>query len=168
MSYQEKRTVVSIVTGVLILAGYFSYALGKVQAGAVVPGDLKFWAGTILLFIGIGIVASIIIQIVFHILLSIAIAVQKTIENGDCGDQEIERSVGAEIIEDEMDKLIQLKSMRTGFFFAGFGFVLALIFLMLDYSPVVMLNIMFVSFSGGSILEGFTQLYYYKKGLSHG
>jgi hypothetical protein len=168
MSYQEKRTVVSIVTGALILAGYFTYALGKVQAGAVVSGDLKYWAGTMLLFIGIGIVATIIIQIVFHILLSIAIAVRETIENGDCGDKQIERSVGAEIIEDEMGKLIQLKSMRVGFFFAGFGFVMALIALILNYTPVVMLNIMFVSFSGGSILEGFTQLYYYKKGLSHG
>ncbi len=168
MSYQEKRTIVSISTGALVLAAYIFYTLGKYQSGAIEAGDLKFWASTILIFIGIGVAASIIIQIVFHILLSIAIAVQKTIENGDCGDQEIERSVGAEIIEDEMDKLIQLKSMRTGFFFAGFGFVLALTSLMLDYSPVVMLNIMFGSFSVGSILEGFTQLYYYKKGLGHG
>jgi hypothetical protein len=168
MSYQEKRTVVSIVTGALILAGYFSYALGKVQAGTVVFGDLKFWAGTMLLFIGIGIVATIIIQIVFHILLSIGIAVQKTIENEAIGDKEIERSVGAEIVEDEMDRLIQSKSMRVGFFFAGFGFVIALVSLILNYSPVVMLNILFVSFSAGSIFEGFTQLYYYKKGLSHG
>lgn len=168
MSYQEKRTTVSIVTGVLILAGYFSYALGKVQAGAVVPGDLKFWASTILIFIGIGIVATIIIQIVFHILLSIAIAVQKTIENENIGDKEIERSVGAEIVEDEMDKLIQLKSVRTGYFFAGFGFVIALLSLILNYTPVVMLNILFVSFIAGSIFEGFTQLYYYKKGFSHG
>jgi len=168
MSYQEKRTIVSIITAALILAGYFFYALGKVQAGVVIPGDLKFWAGTILLFIGIGIVVSIIIQIVFHILLSIAIAVEKTIQNENCENADIERTIGVEIIEDEMGKLIEMKSMRVGYFFTGIGFIIAMISLLANYSPVVMLNILYVSFSMGFIVEGFTQLYYFKKGLNHG
>jgi hypothetical protein len=165
MSYQEKRTIVSIFTGIIILAAYCFYAFGKYQSGAVAPGDLKFWAGTILIFIGIGIAASIVIQIVFHILLSISIAVGKEVRGESCDDKEIEKSIGVEIIEDEMDKLIELKSMRVGFFFAGIGFVAAMLSLVMNYSPVVMINVLFISFSGGSLLEGFTQLYYYRKGV---
>jgi hypothetical protein len=167
MSYQEKRTITSIITGALVLAAYCIYAFGKYQAGAVPPGDLKFWATTILIFIGIGIVVGIVIQIVFHILLSIAIAVTEKVRDANCDDKEIDRSISAEMIEDERDKLIELKSMRVGFFFAGFGFVAALVSLILNYSPMVMLNIMFISFSAGSILEGFVQLYFYRRGIAH-
>jgi len=168
MSYQEKRTVVSIITGAIVLAAYCIVAFGQNNSGAVAPGDLKFWAGTILVFIGIGVAASIVIQIVFHILLSIGIAMKKKILDENCEDKEIEKTIGAEMIEDEMDKLIELKSMRVGFFFAGIGFVAGLVALILDYSPVVMLNIFFLSFAGGSLLDGFTQLYFYRKGITNG
>ena len=168
MSYQEKRTIVSIVTGILILAAYSIYTFGQYQSGAVGPGNLKFWSGAILTFIAIGIAASIVIQIVFHILLSIAIAVQKKIQDQNCDDQDIDKSINAEMIEDEMDKLIVLKSMRFGFIFAGMGFVAALLSVILNYSSEVMLNILFMSFSGGAVIEGFAQLYYYRKGVNNG
>jgi hypothetical protein len=165
MSYQEKRTIVSIVSGALILAAYSIYAFGRYSSGEIALGDLKFWAGTMLIFIGIGITAAIVIQIIFHILLSIGIAVQKTIQNQQTNGQEIEKSIGAEMVEDEMGKLIELKSGRIGYAVAGFGFVAGLVSLVLSYSPAVMLNILFFSFSGGSMLEGFAQLYYYRKGV---
>jgi hypothetical protein len=168
MSYQEKRTIVSTITGILVLAAYCIYALGQYQSGVLVPGDLKFWAVTMLKFIGIGIAASIVIQIIFHILLSISIAVKKAARGENIEDKEIEKSINAEIIEDEMDKLIELKSMRIGFIFAGMGFIAALVSLVFSYSPVVMLNIMFVSFSLGAIFEGFAQMFFYRKGISNG
>jgi hypothetical protein len=168
MSYQEKRTVVTVLTGILILAGYCIYAFGKVSAGVESEGDLKFWAFSMLLFIGIGVVANIIIQIVFHILMSIGIAIKEQIQNGSVNDEEIEKSLELEMVEDEMDKLIGLKSMRIGFAVAGIGFVAGLIALVMDYSPAVMLNIIFISFNVGSILEGITQIYYYRKGVNHG
>ncbi len=58
-----------------------------------------------LIFIGIGIAASIVIQIVFHILLSIGIAAVKKIQNQDYDDREIGKTIQAEFIEDEMGKL---------------------------------------------------------------
>ncbi len=164
MSYQEKRTITSIVTGVLVLTAYCVYALNYYPAA----DDLKFWAGTILIFIGIGVVASIIIQIIFHILLSVSIAVKEKIRDENCDDQVIEKSIGAEMVEDEMDKLIELKSMRVGFAVAGIGFVAGLVALVLGYSAAVMLNILFISFSLGSLLEGSTQLYYYRNGVKNG
>ncbi|MBA4376817.1 MAG: hypothetical protein C0401_11695 [Anaerolinea sp.] len=168
MSYKEKRTITSIVTGALVLAAYCIYAFGQYQSGAVAPGDLKFWAGTMLIFIGIGVAAAIVIQIVFHILLSIAIAVKEKMRDNQCDDKEIEKTIGAEMVEDEMDKLIELKSTRIGFFLAGIGFVAALVSLVLNYSPAVMLNILFISFSTGSLFEGFAQLYFYRRGVKHG
>ncbi len=168
MSYQEKRTVTSIITGAMILAAYCIYAFGKFHAGNVTQDDLKFWAGTMLVFIGIGIAVTIVIQIIFHILLSIAIAVKEKVKNENCDDAEIEKTIKSEIVEDEMDKLIELKSTRIGYYFAGAGFVAAIASLVLNYSPMVMLNVLFISFSASAIIEGFAQLYFYRKGIHHG
>lgn len=168
MSYQEKRTIVSIISGMFILGAYCIYVYGKYQLGVIAADDLKFWAGTMLLFIGIGVVAVIIIQIVFHILLSVSIAVKEQLQNGKCNDKEIEKTIELEIVEDEMDKLIELKSLRIGYAITGIGFIAALVSLVLNYSPAVMLNIMFASLSIGSMIEGITQLYFYRRGVKNG
>jgi uncharacterized membrane protein len=165
MSIQEKRALVSVVTGLLLLIGYITYVIGKVQSGTVDSEDLKFWANSMLLFIGIGIVVNIITQIVFHILSAIMIAIKEKINNQDTSDEEVEKIINTEMKSDEMDKLIELKSMRVGFVFAGIGFVCGLIALALDYTPVVMLNMVFASFSIGSLLEGVQQFIYYRRGV---
>jgi len=161
MSYQEKRTIIGLVSGIVLIIAYCIYAFGKLQAGVISPDDLKFWAGTMLLFIGVGIVAMIIIQIIYHILLAISIAIQEREQD----EKKIEATVEATVVEDEMDKLIGLKSSKFGYAFIGFGFIGGLISLILNYPLYIMLNIMFLSFSLGSIFEGFVSLYYYKKGI---
>ena len=168
MSYKVKRTIVSIATSVVLMAAYCIYAFGKVNSGTVAMDDLKFWATAILVFIGIGIVAMIVIQIVFHILLSIALAVKEQVQTGKCNDKEIEKTLELDMVEDEMDKLIGLKSMRISFVIVGIGFATALVSLVLNFSPAVMLNIMFASFYIGSLIEGITQLHYYKAGVKNG
>ena len=168
MSYQEKRIIVSIITGVFILVAYCTYVYGKYQAGAIAADDLKFWAATILIFIGIGIVASIVIQIIFHISLSIAIAVKNEMKNGKCDEKVVEKTIELEMVEDEMDKLIGLKSLKVGFAIAGVGFIAAMGSLVLNFSSAVMINIIFLSFSVGSMIEGFTQLYFYRRGVKNG
>ncbi len=64
-----------------------------------------------------------------------------------------------------MHKLIELKSSRVTMIIMGIGFVTGLVVLSLQYSPVLMLNILFLSCSLGSIAEGFAQLRYYRKGI---
>ena len=164
MSYQEKRTLTMIITGILVLAAYCINALGQVRSGSVAQGDLKFWAVTMLVFVGIGIVATIIIQIIFHILLSMGIAIKKEFSGEKSDDKEIGKTIELEMVEDERDRLIELKASRVGYIVAGVGFMAALISLVLRYSPVVMLNIVFIAFFIGSILEGFAQLIYYRRG----
>lgn len=168
MSYQEKKTIVSLITGIGVFTAYCIYAVGQYRSGVAAVDDLKFWAGTMLKFIAIGVVAAIIIQIVFHILLSISIAIREKLQDETTDDADIDKAINAEIVEDEMDKLIELKSMRVSFALAGIGFVLGLISLVLGYSPALMLNIMFISVSVGTLLEGFTQLYFYRRGIIHG
>lgn len=168
MSYQEKKTMILILTGIFVLATYSIYAFSRVWSGMVDLNDMRFWAVTMLLFIGIGIVAVIVIQIVFHILLSIAIAVKEQVRNGKCDDKEIEKTIELEMIEDEMDRLIGLKSLRIGYAITGIGFIAALVSLVLNYSPAVMLNILFFSISIGSLIEGIAQLYFYRSGVKNG
>ncbi len=168
MSYQESRTVVSLVSGAAILAAYCIDTFGRYQAGAAGADELKFWGGAMLTFIGIGIAVSIVIQIVFHILMSIGIAVNKKMLNRQTDEKEIDKAINAEMVEDEMDKLIELKALRVGYYFSGMGFIAALIFLALGYPAAVMLNILFLSFSGGGLVEGLAQLYFYRRGVAHG
>lgn len=168
MSYQERRTVVSLISVVAIMAAYCIYAFGRYRAGLVAEGDLKFWASTILIFLGVGIAVAIVIQIIFHILMSIAIGVQMKMRDEQMDDREIEKSIQIEMVDDEMDRLIELKAMRVGFTIAGIGFIAGLVALTLGYSAAVMLNILFLSFSGGTILDGATQLYFYRRGVTNG
>ncbi|NLT11979.1 MAG: hypothetical protein GXY06_06185 [Clostridiaceae bacterium] len=168
MSYSEKRTIVSILVGIVVLASYCFYVYGKVKAGVAESDNIKFWAGAMLIFVGIGIISSIIIQIVFHILLSMSMAVREQIATGQSDGKKIEKMIASEMVTDEMDKLVELKSLRVGFAIAGVGFMTALIFAYLGHSPAVMLNIMFVSFSVGSIIEGFSTIFYYRRGVTRG
>ena len=168
MSYPEKKAIVSILAGIAVIVSYCIYVYGKIKAGDAAPDNLKFWAGAMLLFIIVGIVANIVIQIVFHILLSISIAVRERIQTGTSDDKRIEKEIAAEMVEDEMDKLVELKSMRVGYIVAGFGLVTALIYARLGFPLAVMMNIMFISFCAGSLLDGISQLYFYRRGVTHG
>jgi hypothetical protein len=163
MSYQEKKTIVSLVSGTLLLIAYCIYAFGK--AGMANIDNLKFWAVTMLIFIGIGVVSMIVIQIVFHILLSIAIAVKKKLNDESIDDHEIERSLENEMVEDEMAKLIELKANKFGYAFVSVGIIAGIVSIALGAAPFVMMNIVFLSCLFGSLAEGAVQIRYYRKGV---
>jgi len=165
MSYQIAKTVTNILSGIVVLVVYLFYVSSRYQADLLVMDELKSWAQIMLIFIGIGIAMAIVVQIVFHILFSIGIAVNQSIKNGSCNDQEIEKTIELEMVEDEMGKLIELKSMRVSYIIVGVGFVASLFLLFFDYPAFIALNVLFASFFAGGILDGFTQLYYYLRGV---
>ncbi len=167
MSYKEKRTIVLTITGLFILIAYCIYAYGKYRSGTIAADNIRFWAGTILIFIAIGTVSVVIVQIIFHIMLSVAIAAKRASQNAECDDQKIGKVIEAEMVMDEMDKLIELKALRIGSIPAGIGFVAALVSIVLGFSPVIMINIMFISICLDSLFEGFTQLYFYRSGVKN-
>lgn len=153
MYYQEKKSIVTTLSGILILTSYCIFVYNKLQSGVNnVADDLKFWATTMLIFIGAGIVSMIIIIIIFHIIN--AIVNEATHQEDD-----------VTMIEDEMDRLIALKAMRNSYIIAGIGFAVSLITLVIGFPAAVMINIIFLSFNAGSIFEGFSQLYYYRRGV---
>ena len=163
MAFKEKRTIVMIATGILILLAYCRQSFGRPVVETAIDVILKAQAITMLKFIGFGVLAMIVIQILFHILYSISLAVSSTMQKGSCDDKEIEEAIALEVIEDERDKIIELKSLRAGFFITGAGFIASLVWLVMDGSPTQVLNILFLSFGLGSILEGFTRLFYYSR-----
>jgi len=165
MSYQVAKTVTNIFSGTAVLGVYLFYASSRYQAGLLVMDDLKSWAQIMLIFIGIGIAMAIVVQIIFHILFSIGLAVKQSIKSGNCNDQDIERTIKLEMVEDEMGKLIELKAMRISYITVGVGFVASLVLLFFDYPAFIALNVLYISFYTGGILDGFIQLYYYKKGV---
>lgn len=156
MSNQEKRVFIGILNGGLILIAYFVFILFLKKVDAE-ENILRSYAISMLVFI----IAGIIIQILSHIFLSIFISVKNAIENNGCSNV----SKDYEIIEDEMDKLIELKSLGIGYVIVGIGFVISLITLILNLEPYVMLNVVFISFSIGAISEGISRLYFYKRGI---
>ena len=158
MTYGSKKTITNIVTNILLLAGYFLYTLGE---GAPKAQDVKGWATLILIFIGIGIVASIVIQILFHIAFSIGVAVKER----DRDDKLVERSIQAAVVEDEMDKTISLKAMRVEYACGGAGSVLAIAALALGAAVVTALHILFVSAAAATIVGGCVSIYFYERGV---
>jgi len=171
MTYHEKRTIITSITGMLVMLSYLFYAIFKYNEATSESLTLKFWASKMLIFIGIGVIAIIITMILFHIIYSIGLAVKLKMENNDISDKEIQQTINqlikTDTVEDEMGKLIELKAMRIGFVCAGLGFVLSLVSLLFNYSPIIMINILYLSFGFGSALEGLVQLYYYKKGIRY-
>ncbi|QUI22068.1 hypothetical protein HZI73_07040 [Vallitalea pronyensis] len=168
MSYHEKRTIVIIITELFILAAYCIYTYSKYQSGDLPSGDMKAWAGIMLVFIGLTIGVTIVVQIIFNIILSVGIAIQEKRTNGMCDDKDVEKTIDAEMVSDERDKLIELKSMRLFLIISGIGFVVSLATQVLNYSPAVLLNVLFISFSVGSLFEGLTQIYFYRRGIKNG
>ena len=158
MSYRSKRTITNIVASILLISGYIVFALSP---AAPAQEDLKTWAIVMLIFIGICIVALIIVQILFQIGYSIGVAIKER----ECKDEDVERIVSSSMVEDEMEKIIKLKAARAGYSIAGAGFIAALLLLVFNGTAVLALHIILGSFILGSIVEGCVSIYHNERGV---
>ena len=163
MSYTERRTLTNIFTITLILVAYAVYAFPRLS----IEGSLRPWAGVMLTFVGISILASVVIQVLFHVIFSIRVSVKEAVKNPSPNGEGIEDALQQELVEDERDKLIELKSTRAGSVTTGVGLIAGLVALLLDFSPAVMLNIIFISFFLGMIAESIANLILYQKSDIH-
>lgn len=148
MSYREKENIVNIFSGLLITGIYSWEVYQRHLAGRFdLTEDFRQWGIIFLVFIGVTIVARIIIYIIFHIINAIA-------------------TRGEEIpVEDERDKIIKLKATRNSHYVFSGGFVLAIVGLSVGL-PVYSIFIFFI-ISGllSEIIENGSQIYYYRKGV---
>ena len=109
--------------------------------------DLQFWGKAVLVLIPVQIVLTIVSQILFHIFY-VAITREKIPSKTD-----------------ERDKLIQLKATRNSYFAFSGGFLLAMTALALGHPPFVMFVILISGGLVSGIVEGCTQLYFYRRGF---
>lgn len=172
--YQERRTLAGVLSGLLITILYCAYGFSRyTEFGESVLFDLQFWSKAMLITIGGGIVLMMAIQLIYHIFLAISNEVGKEVakevakRTGNCKEVQFEE-IEITDVEDEMDKLISLIALRNGYYIIGIGFVASLATLYLKMPPAIMLNTFFLSFLIGSLFEGVTQLYLYRKGVHNG
>ena len=152
MYYQEKKNNRRHCTGDCAADGllYLRF-LGKWQQGVAVLEDTKYFAVTMLVFIGVGIAVTIAVQVIFHVLMSVSIAVHERKKDS----KEIESAINAAMVEDERDKIIELKSMRITMIVTMVGFVAGLILLAFEYPAAIMLNLLFIAASLGCDRRGY-------------
>lgn len=148
MSYQEKQNIVNMFSGLIITLIYAIIVYQRHLEGRFdLSQDFSKWGVIFLVFIGVSIVARIIIQIIFHIINAIATREDKT------------------PLEDERDKLIKLKATRNSYYVFSGGFVLSVVALAIGM-PVYGIFIAFIV-SGllAEIMDNGSQIYYYRKGV---
>ncbi len=164
MSYQTKKTIISLVASLVILTSYCISVYNHYKVENIISNDLQYWAKLMVTYIGIGVAVSIVLQIMFHIYLSIYLSIKDNINDNKAINHKLE----LEMVEDEMDKLIGLKAMRIGYIIVSVGFVSSLIYLTFGTSIVIVLNIMYLSFFIGSMSEGLSNLFFYYRGVHNG
>ncbi len=160
MEYQQKKSIVTLVQTLVVLGAYGLYSFGKVRQGIVGWDDTQFFAVTMLKFIGVGILLTIVVQIIFHVLLSVSIAVKERRKES----REIESAISAAMVEDERDKMIELKFTRISVSAFMVGFIGGLVLLALAYPVSAMLNLLFFAGGLGAAAEEAAKLIYYGAG----
>lgn len=148
MDYHEKKSIVSILSTVAVFGFYYWSVFQDYQTQVLTTEEeLQFWSRAILMAIPVAIVSKIVFMILF------------TIFNKILANEDYPR------IEDERDKLIDLKSTRNAFFIFGMGFVGAMAVLAFGFP----LNYMFLTFIlagvASEIFEHLSRLYFLRKGV---
>lgn len=168
MSYHEKRALVGTAGAAALAAAYCIYAFGKLRAGLIMPGDLRFWAVTMLVFIGIGVVLLVAVQIVFNIVCAVSLAAKEAaVKRERPTGGELDRVIQTTFTDDEMVRLIELKASRVGYAVSGIGFVAGLAALALGQAAAVMLNVAFLSAAAGCLADGIASIVYFRRGVGH-
>ncbi len=147
MSYQEKRSIVNIISTLLITGGYSAYALPQYpQAEAYSETIFHFWGSFFFILIGVSIVASIIITILFSIL--------NTVTNGE----------GEPSLTDERDHVISLRAARNSSYVFISGVLLAMGSLVISQPPTVMFIILILSGVASSLISDMSAFFFYRRG----
>lgn len=148
MSYQEKRSIVYLISTFLIIGVYCIYVFQMHPDKSLgTPTDFRFWGITILLIVPAQIIVNIVTYIIFKIINTIA-----TREQGPN-------------FTDELDKLVEMRANQNAYLVFMFGFLLSMGSLALNMQPYVMFNILVAALFAASIVWSSSHLYFYRKGF---
>jgi len=148
MTYQEKKSIVSLVSAIVIFGLYCLYRYPQVPYdGLEAQEGFRFWGSFVLVLTLVSIVAHIVISIIFNIVFRMTTR---------------EKEPG---FEDELDKLIGLKAFRNSFFVFIIGFMVAMSALTLDQPLQVMFMILIAAGFLSDVTGSATKLYHYRRGV---
>lgn len=148
MDIKEKRILITLITSVLTFIIYALYVYhSMIKNDLSLLNDFKFWGKSFLILIPVAIAVQIVVQIAF------AVYIKTTT------DEEIDP------IDDERDKLIELKAIKISHHIFIAGFALSMGTLAMDMQPWVMFVTLLSSGFIASIVNEIIRLYFYRKGI---
>ncbi|OXS78672.1 hypothetical protein [Domibacillus enclensis] len=148
MTYQEKKSIVSLISAILIFGSFCLYMYPQhPQGGLESIETLRFWGSFVVVLTLVSIVAHIFISIIFNIVFRITTREKEP------------------TFADELDKLIDLKANRNSFFVFVLGFLLAMGSLVVYQPSQVMFMIMITSGFISDVTGSVTKLYHYRRGV---
>lgn len=148
MTYQEKKSVVSLVSVITIFVSFWLYMYPMhPNSGLESMETFRFWGSFVFILILVSIIAHIIISIVFNIVYRIT-----------TGEKE-------PTFEDELDRMITLKATRNSFFVFILGFLLSMGSLIVFQPSQKMFIILIISGFMSDVTGSVTRLYHYRKGV---
>lgn len=151
MSFQEKNVTVSLVNFTLIL-GFFSIrVLQMIQGGNFEESNVfRLW--------GITIVLAVIVTIFATILTHIFSAILHAIRTG-------EEKSNVEDIEDERDKLIDLRGTKLTYVVSSLGVFFSMLTFVFGQPPLVMFTLLIFSGLVAQVTGDVRRLYLYRRGF---
>jgi hypothetical protein len=151
MSFQQRNITVSLVTFILILGLYLIRVFQLFQSDGFTPTNIfRLW--------GITIVLSIAATIILTILAHIGSAVFQVIKTGD-------ENPKIEDIQDERDKIIDLRGTRVTYVASSLGVLVAMLTFVFGQPPLVMFSLLVFFGLLAQIIGDISRLMLYRRGF---
>jgi hypothetical protein len=148
MTYQEKKSILSLISVIFIFGSYCLYMyLQYPEEGLESAETYRYWGSFVLILTLVSVVAHIIISIIFNIVFRMTTKEKEP------------------AFADELDKLIDLKATRNSFFVFIIGFLLAMGSLIIYQPSQVMFIILIASGFISDVTGSVTKLYHYRRGI---
>ncbi|RTE09503.1 hypothetical protein [Paenibacillus whitsoniae] len=148
MMYQEKKSIVSLISSILIFTVYGLYKYPEYPKEVMdSPVTFHYWGSFVLVLTLVSIAAHIVISIIFNIVFRMT-----------TGEKEPS-------FADELDKRIDLLAFRNSFAMFIVGFLLAMGALVIDQPLKVMFIVLIVSGFLSDVIGSISRLYHYRRGV---
>lgn len=150
MSFQEKNIAVSLSIFSLILAFFLIRVLMMVQTDSFTSANVfRLWG----IIIVLGIVGTISVTILTHILSAIVEAIRTQAEPN------------VESVQDERDTLIDLRGTRVTYTLSSLGVLAAMLTYVLGQPALVMFTLLILAGIFAQIIGDISRLYMYRRGF---
>ncbi|WP_433944738.1 hypothetical protein [Paenibacillus sp. SN-8-1] len=148
MTYQEKKSIVSLISSILIFVVYCLYRYPLYPGGAANSKEmLHYWGSFVLVLTLVSIAAHIVISIIFNIIFRIT-----------TGEKE-------PAFADELDKRIDLLAFRNSFLVFVIGFILAMGSLVIDQPLEMMFIVLIAAGFLSDVIGSVSRMYHYRRGV---